>query len=186
MLTLSLVLIVTESKGKKKKKSKKKTNPPLSAANDNGGPEAASQDVATEAAVPEHSDESDPDDEPVPASVSEHGEAHAHEVNKLANGIRTTGLEEDATARFDALVKDRDALKAEVTRLRQSLEELQAKHESELEAVQTQLDDTQGEKESAEEQYQNLLGKVNTIRSQLAERMKSDAVRTTSIDRTNH
>ena len=83
---------------------------------------------------------------------------------------------EDAAARFDALVRDRDALRAEVTQLRRSLEELQSKHESDLEAVQNELQETQGEKEQAEEQYQTLLGKVNTIRSQLGERLKADAV----------
>jgi predicted nuclease with TOPRIM domain len=97
-------------------------------------------------------------------------------ADKLSNGTDTRSPHEDATARFDALVKDRDSLKAEVTQLRQSLESLQEKHESEIETMQAQLEETQGEKEGAEEQYQNLLGKVNTIRSQLAERMKSDAV----------
>jgi len=90
-------------------------------------------------------------------------------------GANMTGAE-DAAARFDALVRDRDALRAEVTQLRRSLEELQSKHESDLEAVQNELQETQGEKEQAEEQYQTLLGKVNTIRSQLGERLKADAV----------
>lgn len=78
-------------------------------------------------------------------------------------------------ARFDALVKDRDALRLEVTQLRQSIEELQSKHTSEIEAVQSELADTQDAKDTAEEQYQSLLGKVNTIRSQLGERLKADA-----------
>ena len=82
----------------------------------------------------------------------------------------------DASARFEALIKDRDSLRAEVTELRKSIEELQAKHETDLNAVQEQLQETQGEKEQAEGQYQNLLGKVNTIRSQLGERLKADAV----------
>lgn len=73
------------------------------------------------------------------------------------------------------MVKDRDALRLEVTQLRQSIEELQSKHSSEMEAVQTELADTQDAKDTAEEQYQSLLGKVNTIRSQLGERLKADA-----------
>jgi FtsZ-binding cell division protein ZapB len=68
-------------------------------------------------------------------------------------------------------------LREEVTKLRQSLEELQAKHQSELGAVQTELQETQAEKDEAQEQYQSLLGKVNTIKAQLGERLKSDAVR---------
>ncbi|EXJ85228.1 hypothetical protein A1O3_05903 [Capronia epimyces CBS 606.96] len=81
----------------------------------------------------------------------------------------------DAAVRFDALVKDRDTLRLEVTQLRQSLEELRSRHATEIETIQGELADTQAEKESAEEQYQSLLGKVNTIRSQLGERLKADA-----------
>lgn len=96
--------------------------------------------------------------------------------------MHDTSISEDVTARFDALVNDREALRAEVTQLRQSLEDLQANHQNEVDAVQTQLQETQGEKEHAEEQYQNLLGKVNTIRSQLGERLKADAVRSLDPD----
>ena len=84
---------------------------------------------------------------------------------------------EDVGVRFEALVKDRDALRVEVTQLRQSLEELQAKHQTSLDAVREELQKTQAEKEHAEEQYQTLLGRVNTIKAQLGERLKADAVR---------
>ena len=88
-------------------------------------------------------------------------------VSNLTNGIpKLSDGGSDAAACFDALVKDRDALRLEVTQLRQSLEELQSKHTTEMEA----------EKESVEEQCQSLLGKVNTIRSQLGEQLKADAV----------
>ena len=98
-------------------------------------------------------------------------------VSNLTNGIpKLADGGSDAAARFDALVKDRDALRLEVTQLRQSLEELQSKHATEMEAAQGELADTQAERESAEERYQSLLGKVNTIRSQLGERLKADAV----------
>ena len=101
-------------------------------------------------------------------------------MTTLTNGLRGATLAEstsDASARFDALVKDRDALRVEVSRLRQSIEELQAKHEADLEGVREQLQETQGEKEEAVEQYQSLLGKVNTIQERLKERLKADAVR---------
>lgn len=102
------------------------------------------------------------------------------EVAAVTNGVKEATLSEqdhqDATARFDALVKDRDVLKAEVTQLRQSLEQLQAKHNEDIESVQTELKETQEEKEHAEEQFQDLLGKVHTIRSQLGERLKANAV----------
>ncbi len=85
--------------------------------------------------------------------------------------------DDDTAARFEALVKDRDALRLEVTELRKSLEELQSKHAVEIETAQNELAEAQTEKENAEEQYQSLLGKVNTIRSQLGDRLKADAVR---------
>lgn len=96
-------------------------------------------------------------------------------VAALTNGTGSTDLS-DTAARFDALVKDRDTLRTEVTQLRQSLEALQSKHDKDLESVKDQLQNTQNEKDEAQEQYQNLLGKVNTIRSQLGERLKADAV----------
>ena len=102
-------------------------------------------------------------------------------LTTLTNGMKNATLADsssDATARFEELVKDRDALRAEVTHLRKSIEQLQAKHDTDLSIVKDQLQDTQSEKENAEEQYQNLLGKVNTIRSQLGDRLKADKVQT--------
>ena len=102
-------------------------------------------------------------------------------LTTLTNGMENATLADsssDATARFEELVKNRDALRAEVTHLRKSIEQLQAKHYTDLSIVKDQLQDTQSEKENAEEQYQNLLGKVNTIRSQLGERLKADKVQT--------
>lgn len=78
--------------------------------------------------------------------------------------------------RFEALVRDRDSLRAEVAELRMSLEQVQSKHDEEMNTVQDKLKSTQDEKEHAESQFQNLLGKVNTIKSQLGERLKADAV----------
>lgn len=81
----------------------------------------------------------------------------------------------DTNARLEALVNERDALREEVAQARRSLEEIQEKHEEELGSIREQLADTQGEKEQAESQYRSLLGKVNSIKSQLGERLKADA-----------
>ncbi|KAJ5086306.1 hypothetical protein NUU61_007613 [Penicillium alfredii] len=77
--------------------------------------------------------------------------------------------------RFDALVRDRDSLRAEVTDMRKSLEGIQSKHRADMEALQQRLDDAESKKEHAETQYQNLLERINTIKSQLGERLKEDA-----------
>lgn len=82
----------------------------------------------------------------------------------------------DAGEKFDALVKEREALMAEVTELRKSLESIQEKHEQEITELQDRLEESQTAKEQADTQYRDLLGRVNTIRSQLGERLKSDAV----------
>lgn len=71
--------------------------------------------------------------------------------------------------------QERDNLRAEVTHLRQSLESLQQKHDEEVSGVKEELEQSQQGKEHAETQYRNLLGKINTIRSQLGERLKADA-----------
>ena len=101
-------------------------------------------------------------------------------ITTLTNGLGDATLANsasDTSARFEALVKDREALRVEVTELRKSLEELQAKHQTDLDGMRDQLHDTESKKEVAEEQYQSLLGKVNTIQERLKGRLKADAVR---------
>ncbi|KAI9370944.1 hypothetical protein BJX61DRAFT_58628 [Aspergillus egyptiacus] len=77
--------------------------------------------------------------------------------------------------RFDALVRDRDSLRAEVTDMRKSLEEIQSKHQTDMEALQSRVQDAEAKKEHAESQFRSLLERVNTIKSQLGERLKEDA-----------
>jgi chromosome segregation ATPase len=92
--------------------------------------------------------------------------------------------------------QEREALRVEVEQLRKSLEEIQGKHSQELSSIKsqhsaelseaqgkhteemstikTELEDTQAAKEQAETQYQHLLGRINTIKSSLGERLKAD------------
>ncbi|OJJ83299.1 uncharacterized protein ASPGLDRAFT_384006 [Aspergillus glaucus CBS 516.65] len=84
-------------------------------------------------------------------------------------------LDAQSKNRFDALVRDRDSLRAEVTDMRKSLEEIQSKHRADMEALQQRVDDAESEKGQAETQYQKLLERVNTIKAQLGERLKEDA-----------
>lgn len=94
----------------------------------------------------------------------------------LLDEKRTVFTAIDTDTKLEALVSERTALREEVAQVRRSLEEIQEKHKAELGTIREQLADSQGEKEQAETQYRNLLGKVNTIRSQLGERLKADAV----------
>jgi chromosome segregation ATPase len=82
----------------------------------------------------------------------------------------------DTERKLAAMLRDRDALREEVTELRKALEEIQRKHQEDSAGLQEQLHQSQAAKENAESQYRTLLGKVNTIKAQLGERLKSDAV----------
>ncbi|GME49678.1 golgi matrix [Neofusicoccum parvum] len=84
-------------------------------------------------------------------------------------------MDQDTTDRLDQLAKERDELREEVTQLRKSLETIQSKHEEDIQGLKQQADDAAKSKEHAENQYRDLRGKVNTIKSQLGERMRQDA-----------
>ena len=96
--------------------------------------------------------------------------------NEESPDNRLSSLLMDTESRLAVAAKQRDELMTEVTTLRKSLESIQQRHEEELVAKQAALDKTQSGKEHAEGQYKNLLGKVNTIKAQLGERLKADAV----------
>ncbi|OCK83654.1 putative Golgi matrix protein [Lepidopterella palustris CBS 459.81] len=83
----------------------------------------------------------------------------------------------DTSKVLDALLTERDTLRAEVTELRKSLEDIQGKHEEELANVQEQVEEAQAGKDHFEAQYQNLLGRVNGIRTSLGDRLKADAAK---------
>lgn len=84
--------------------------------------------------------------------------------------------EANTAARLDAIESERNTLREQVTELRKSLQTLQSKHVEELQDARKELQDANSAKNGAEEQYRSLLGKVGTIRSQLGERLKADAV----------
>ncbi|GAB7348286.1 hypothetical protein MBLNU459_g6266t1 [Dothideomycetes sp. NU459] len=85
------------------------------------------------------------------------------------------GTHSDTSARLDAMAEERESLRAEVAELRKSLETMQGQHQEDVSGLREEVDEAQAAKEEAETQYRTLLGKVNTIRSQLGERLKADA-----------
>lgn len=99
-----------------------------------------------------------------------------NDTGRTDNGDTTPPDALQSEDRFDTLIRDRDSLRAEVTDMRKSLEEIQTKHRADMEALQHKLDDAESKKEHAETQFQKLLERVNTIKSQLGERLKEDAV----------
>lgn len=61
--------------------------------------------------------------------------------------------------------------------MRKSLEEIQSKATTDVAHLQKELSEAESAKGNAETQYQKLLERVNTIKSQLGQRLKEDAVR---------
>lgn len=103
-------------------------------------------------------------------------EVEAATLLQLSRDSISKSSDKNTEARLDALARERSALREEVAQLRRSLEEIQEKHEEDLLSIREQLEEAHGDKEHAETQYRNLLGKVNTIKSQLGDRLKADAV----------
>ena len=108
-----------------------------------------------------------------PAADQEGDQERSAQMDTELDPASTNG---DTETRLEALAQERSALRDEVQQLRKSLEELQGKHNGEITNLRQELEETQGEKENADTQYRNLLGRVNTIKSQLGERLKADAV----------
>jgi predicted nucleic acid-binding Zn-ribbon protein len=78
-------------------------------------------------------------------------------------------------------------LRLEVTELRKNLESIQSKHDGqstegaeakqeELQSLREELEEANESKDHFESQYNNLLGRVNTIKTTLGNRLKADAV----------
>ncbi|KAF2272726.1 uncharacterized protein EI97DRAFT_436659 [Westerdykella ornata] len=148
------------------------------------------EEVQNKASGPQPSEEPDDvEDEkpPISPGVQANG-ANLHSISSavalgLARSRSQGGLSpsppppSDAAARLEALAKERDSLRQEVTELRKSLESIRGKHEEELSNLQAELEEANEGKEHFETQYRNLLGRVNTIKSSLGDRLKADAAR---------
>lgn len=70
--------------------------------------------------------------------------------------------------------QEREALRAEVEQLRKQLESIQTGHAGEVAQLRSELDETNAAKENAEEQYQNLLDRVEKIKATLSDRLRRD------------
>ncbi len=136
----------------------------------------------------------DQSDAPVGSSENQQGSQN-HASSSDGTGAKINGASaeslrrspsqpiSDTEERLAELARERDSLRAEVVELRKSLEGIQEKHRAETLGLREDLNTTQSGKEVAETQYRNLLGKVNTIKSQLGERLKADAVCVSTSDR---
>jgi len=116
-------------------------------------------------------------DDPADSTSQSRGTSVAEQAGSTTTADAMDGQSDDMDTRLDALAREKQALREEVAALRKSIEGMQGKHKDVLGELKEHLENIQGEKEHAETQYRTLLGKVNTIKSQLGERLKADAVR---------
>ncbi|CAI6338721.1 unnamed protein product [Periconia digitata] len=132
-------------------------------------------------------DDVEDDEQPLSPSIQANGN-NLHSISSavalgLSRSRSKQGLspspppQSDTSARLDAIAKERDALRQEVTELRKSLEGMQEKHDAEISNLQSELEESNETKDHFETQYKNLLGRVNTIKTSLGDRLKADAAR---------
>ena len=193
------ILAVKNKKSKKKKhRDKAKTNgiptqPPQAKVEEEDGDDGDDDAIETESPVIEENqkhpstEEHGSNDLGLHESPTINGTDHSPSVSVEQTpdqSLRTNGVqsqqpdqaESDPTKLLEIVAREREELRKEVVSLRRSLEDLRDRHDKEVQAAQDQVRVSVDEKEQAETQYRNLLGKVNTIRSQLGERLKADAV----------
>ncbi|KAH7319673.1 hypothetical protein B0I35DRAFT_478000 [Stachybotrys elegans] len=162
----------------KKKANKKKKNANKVkdlAAGGNGDPKNDHDDGDTEPDTPTqpntptaaaHNDETR-DDSIAPSS-------NGHVVASEKDTAKTQAQDSDTAAKLEAMGKEREALRLEVEQLRKQLESIQESHSQEVTKLRDDLEESNAAKETAEEQYQTLLGRVEKIRETLGERLKRD------------
>ncbi|KAF1926124.1 uncharacterized protein M421DRAFT_423118 [Didymella exigua CBS 183.55] len=200
------------SKAKKKKNKKKGgsqaqnvdedvqvngNHDPAGAEHDDEQDEQAKPAVAQ--TVDRDADDVDDEEQPLSPTIAHSNGTHQHSISSaVALGFSRSRSphmspsppsDSETTARLDAIAKERDALRQEVTELRKSLESIQSKHEGEttegaqskhedeVQALREELEEANEGKEHFETQYNNLLGRVNTIKTSLGNRMKADAAK---------
>ncbi|KAL0940882.1 golgi matrix protein [Colletotrichum truncatum] len=170
-----------KKKSGKKKKNANKSKDPIetdsgslqhdAAEDGDDEPETPVQDSAPrEKSSPEHAVEED-------ATTNGHIEkptSNGHANPPIEQPTEDQGANSDATAKLDALTKEREALRTEVEQLRKQLENIQETHSETVTNLKSELEETSSAKEQAEEQYQSLLERVNHLKSTLGERLKRD------------
>ncbi|KAI5360142.1 putative GRIP domain-containing protein [Septoria linicola] len=166
-----------EGRSRSQSPSKASKAAPVEAAKSTDMPPAQSKPSEKQAELPVRNGSHRPTETPAENEGDDDADDEDDEDEEQPETTTTTtsGAATNTTARLDAMQQERDSLRAEVTELRKSLESLQEKHNEELSGVKEELEQSNEGKEHAETQYRNLLGKVNTIRSQLGERLKADA-----------
>lgn len=173
--------IEAANKPKKQKKRKSKAPPKLNGdiGHTNGSSLTPNED--------DIQDDADGGEDSVPSTpqdlveVGQVGQIVEDASTSTSDAVKQAADEEqvhstDTATRLDAAVRERDQLREEVTQLRQSLESIKRRHDADLASTKSELEEAKTGHEQAETRYQKLRGQVNTIKTQLGERLKADAV----------
>jgi chromosome segregation ATPase len=102
----------------------------------------------------------------------EHLTKGAHEAHSKKESAEIAELRNSLESLRDEHQKEVEELKRQV---QQAQAEKQSSDGEDLEQLRKQLEEAIKDKEKSQADYRSLLGKVNTIRSQLGERLKADA-----------
>jgi chromosome segregation ATPase len=105
--------------------------------------------------------------------MSQEREALRAEVEQLRKSLEDIQGKhnEDVSA---MKVRHADELSKAQERHAQEVSAVKSQHTEEMSTVRAELEDSQSAREQAETQYQHLLGRINTIKSSLGERLKAD------------
>jgi len=156
-----------KKKNNKKKKNANKNKDPAQVGNDDHKPDE--EDADDEPESPTKIDA--PEDDTADAETKQDG-LNGHAIDSSA--AARTESDSGTAAKLEAMGKECESLRAEVEHLRKQLESMQEAHSKEVTQLQSDLDESNGAKEQAEEQYQNLLGRVEKIKQTLSDRLKRD------------
>ena len=96
--------------------------------------------------------------------------AEVEQLRKSLEGIQGKHSEEISTIKN----QHSDELSAALQKHSEELSTMKGSHTEELSTVKAELEESESAKAQAETQYQHLLGRVNTIKSSLGERLKAD------------
>ncbi|KFA61223.1 hypothetical protein S40285_06456 [Stachybotrys chlorohalonatus IBT 40285] len=161
----------------KKKNNKKKKNANKSKDPANGGTgDAKPQDADDGDDEPETPTQADVPDSVIDSESNGHPDvtSNGHIIVPEQQTSRALDTDLDTTAKLEAMGKEREALRLEVEQLRKQLESIQESHTQEVAQLQDDLEKSNAAKDTAEEQYQTLLGRVEKIRESLSDRLKRD------------
>jgi chromosome segregation ATPase len=109
-------------------------------------------------------------------STSDSNEIQPHENGETSSKAElpqsNMAIDTDTEQRLKVMSEDREALRVEMSQLRQQLELLQTKHDEELASLRNDLEESESAKDQAIDQFETLRGRIGGIKATLGDRMK--------------